>query len=54
VILVNCFIIDVDVLTLNANSKLFDCFERLFMDENQVCTIVYYAELGSEYTCDIR
>jgi hypothetical protein len=45
--------LDVEVLTLSANSKLFDCFERLFMDENQVCTIVYYAELGSEYTCDI-
>ena len=41
------------MLTVNTNSELFDCFERLFMDENQVCTIVYYAELGSEYTSDI-
>jgi hypothetical protein len=44
---------DVDVLKVNTKSKLFDCFERLFMNENQECSILYYAELGSEYTCDI-
>ena len=44
---------DVDVLTVYTNSKLFDCFEILFIDENQVCTIVYYSELGRANTCDI-
>lgn len=28
-------------------------FEILFIDENQVCTIVYYSELGMANTCDI-
>ena len=55
-LLVKCSIMDVDVfmLTFFTNSKLFGCFEILFIDdENQVCTIVYYSELGREHTCDI-